>query len=98
MTLSQETSQKMSGEVFKAYADHPTEDLRESTIVVHRSLYRITFEDTDIPERYKKAVQEFLKRAYNGFNRTGRFELKVKKRGDEIYIEDHKMAPLYDNY
>ena len=96
--MSQETPQKMSGEVFKAYADHPTEDLRESTIIVHRSLYRITFEDTDIPERYKKAVQEFFKRGFNGFSGTGKFELKVKKRDNDIYIEDHKMTPLYDDF
>ena len=54
MALSQETPQKMSGEVFKAYANHPTEDLRKSTIVVCHSLYRITFKHTDIPEQYKK--------------------------------------------
>ena len=96
--MSQETPQKMSGEVFKAYADHPTEDLRESNIVVYRSLYRISFEDTDIPERYKKAVQEFFKRSYNGFSRTGKFELKVKKIENDIYIENRRMTPLNDEF
>ena len=90
---SSDSPQKMRGEVFKAYADHPSEDLRETTIVVNRSLYRITYEDRDIPEKYKKAVKTFFKRRYNGFTRTGKYELNVKKRDDDIFIEGKRINP-----
>jgi len=53
--ISQISTQKMHGEVFKAYGDYPMEDLRESTIVVHRSLYRITFDDPEVLKTYKNA-------------------------------------------
>ena len=96
--ISQISTQKMQGEVFKAYGDFPMEDLRESSIVVHRSLYRITFEDPEIPKRYKKAVEDYFRYDYNGKRSTGKFELKVKKRQDEIYIEGKKMTPLDDEW
>ena len=93
LALAQERPQKLRGEVFKAYANNPSEDLREATIVVNRSLYRITFEDRDISDKYKKAVKTFFKSRYNGFTKTGKYELKVKKRGDDIFIEDKRIDP-----
>ena len=45
-----------------------------------------------------KSGSIFFKRRYNGFSKTGKFELKVKKRDDGIYIEDRKMIPLTDEF
>jgi len=76
------------GRVFPSVAKYPGQRLeRSGLVVVRRSLYGVTFKDTQIPETYKKAVEKFFKKAFKGYTALKTYRLKVERYEGSLWIE-----------
>ncbi|MGO2294324.1 MAG: hypothetical protein ACTH5N_02615 [Psychroflexus halocasei] len=64
LTAAQIYPQQTRGEVYKAYSNKPSQDLRETTIEVKRTMYGLRFKDKDIPELDKNAVTIYFKKRF----------------------------------
>jgi hypothetical protein len=90
---AQETPQQLRGEVFRAYNSNPSQDTRETTIEVTRTLYRFTYRDQEIDKEYKDAVELFFKRSFsNEYDRFGKYKLKLEKRQGYIWVEGRRIT------
>lgn len=77
LTAAQIYPQQTRGEVYKAYSNKPSQDLRETTIEVKRTMYGLRFKDRDTPELYKNAVAIYFKKRFRAKENFGVYHLKI---------------------
>ncbi|MGX1024659.1 hypothetical protein [Psychroflexus sp. MBR-150] len=92
LSIAQTSPKQTRGEVFRAYNDNPSQDTRETTLEVKRSLYGYQFKDDAIPNVYKKAVEKFFDESFRTkYDRMGKYTLKLERRDGYLFIEDRKV-------
>jgi len=95
LIVGQTRPNKTRGEVFRSYNINPSQDIRETTITVTRSLYGLQFKDESIPKYYKKAVEKFFKNSFkNKYDKMGQHTLKLERKWGYLFIEDRKVMKL----
>lgn len=83
---------QFKGEVFRSFNNNPSQDTRETTLEVTRSLYGLRFKDEFIPEVYKKAVETFFKKSFRAkYDRMGKYTLKLERKGGFLFIEGRRI-------
>lgn len=92
LSIAQLAPNKTRGEVFRAYNNNPSQDTRETTLEVTRTLYGLRFKDESIPEVYKKAIERFFKENFrNKYRGTGTFTLNLERKRGYLYIENRRI-------
>lgn len=91
------SNSRNKGEVFKRFADNPSEDINKTGLIVVTLKHPLVFEDDQIPKAYKKMVERFFNQVfYNEYKKQGtKYRLKVEKREfGNIYIEGIKVGNI----
>lgn len=92
LSIAQTSPKQTRGETFRTYNSNPSEDVRETTVEVSKSLYGLTFQDRDIDRQYKKAIEQFFKESFRGYDRPGNYNLKLEKKQGYLWVEDRRIT------
>lgn len=81
------------GRVFPRTPKTPMEQVnRNGKIVVRNTMYGLVFQDNEIPQAYKKAVQMFFKKRLNGYADIKTYTLKIENYQGYIWVEGYKIT------
>lgn len=94
LTAAQISPQQTRGEVYKAYASKPSENLRENTLEVKKTMYGLRFKDRDLPELYKNAIAIYFKKRFKAKENFGFYRLKIANREGYIWVEGFKTLAV----
>lgn len=83
---------QQKGEVFKMYPTKPQENTETGYVEVTKTMYGLTFVDNTISNEIKSRVETFFKERLKEYTDLKKYRLKVEKRLDGWYIENHKLA------
>lgn len=94
LSAAQTYPKQVRGEVYKAYASKPSQDLRATTLEVKKTMYGLKFKDVAIPTLYKNAVATYFKERLNVKKSPGTYRLKIENRQGYIWVEGIKTLPI----
>jgi hypothetical protein len=80
---------RSKGEVFKHRPERPYENTDYSgEVVVKKSLYGLTFQDTSLSADVKNRIERFFKRRLNGYTELKTYQLQIYKKNGKWYVEN----------
>ncbi len=94
LSAAQTYPKQVRGEVYKAYASKPSQDLRTTTLEVKKTMYGLRFKDVAIPTLYKNAVASYFKKRLKSKKSSSTYRLKIENRQGFIWVEGIKILSI----
>ncbi len=80
---------RSKGEVFKHQPDKPYENTDYSgLIVVKKTMYGLTFEDSQLSSEIKHRIERFFKRRLNGYTELKTYQIRIIKKHSKWYVDN----------